>query len=106
MTNCLPVCLRVTSEALLDLHISPRAKKSGVGGLYGTRLKLSIAAPPVDNAANQELIKFLSSELDIPKREIAIAKGATSRQKTVVFQLQEAEKIKAWIEQALSRVSS
>lgn len=68
---------------MLDLHIQPGAKKSGVVGLHGDALKLRIASPPIDGRANAELVAFLSEALDVPKQSLAVVKGATSRRKTV-----------------------
>ena len=48
-------------------------------GSYLVRL----AAPPVDGAANDALIAFLSEVLDVPRRSIAIVSGQTSRDKRV-----------------------
>jgi uncharacterized protein YggU (UPF0235/DUF167 family) len=40
-----------------------------------------LAAAPVDGAANEALIEFLSRVLDVPKRNITIAGGERSRNK-------------------------
>ena len=51
-------------------RVQPGASKSAVSGLYGDSLKICLSAPPVDGKANEELIKFLSKTLDIPKSSI------------------------------------
>ncbi|MDR2635137.1 MAG: DUF167 domain-containing protein [Clostridiales bacterium] len=45
--------------------------------------KARLTAPPVDGKANEALIELLSKEFGVPKRNIEIIKGATSRNKTV-----------------------
>ena len=47
------------------------------------QLKVRIAAPPVDGAANAELIKLLARHFDVAKREVTIVSGETSRVKKV-----------------------
>ena len=68
---------------LLDLHIQPGAKKSQVVGLYGERLKLAVAAPPVDGKANKAVVQFIVRCLGIRIRDAMVVSGMTSRRKTV-----------------------
>ena len=72
-SRCLSLCV----------HVQPNAKRSEAVGLHGGALKVKIAAPPVDNKANAELIDFLSKSLGIPKSAIVVRRGATSRRKVV-----------------------
>jgi uncharacterized protein (TIGR00251 family) len=65
------------------LHIVPRAAQSAVDGRHGDALKIRIAAPPVDQAANEELVRFLAERLRVPRSAIAITAGASGRRKTV-----------------------
>ena len=60
----------------------PRAKKTELAGLMddGT-LKIRLAAPPVDGAANKALIEFLAETLGIAKSQIDIIAGETSERK-------------------------
>jgi len=68
---------------LLDLHIQPGAKTTGVVGEHGGRLKLKIAAPPADNKANGHLLTWLAAQLGVPKSAVRLVRGESSRQKTV-----------------------
>lgn len=65
------------------LHIQPGAKREGVAGLFGTSLKIALNAPPVDGKANAALIRFLADRLSVPKKNIEICSGASSRDKRV-----------------------
>ena len=47
------------------------------------RLLVRVTAPPVDAAANDAVIRALADALDLPRRAIRIATGASSRNKTV-----------------------
>lgn len=68
---------------LLELHVQPGAKVTAAVGEHGGRLKLKIAAPPVDNKANAHLLAWLSAQLAVPKASLTLVRGETSRQKTV-----------------------
>jgi hypothetical protein len=46
-------------------------------------LKIRLTAPPVDGAANEALIKFLSDTLDLSKSQVEIVSGQTSREKRI-----------------------
>lgn len=65
------------------MHVQPGASRSGVAGLHGERLKLRLAAPPVDGKANAALIEFLADRLGVPRRDLRIAAGEASRIKRV-----------------------
>ena len=67
----------------IALHIQPGAKREGVAGLFGTSLKIALNAPPVDGKANAALIRFLADRLNVPKKNIEICSGASSRDKRV-----------------------
>jgi len=54
-----------------------------VDGLRGDAVLIRLAAPPVEGAANEALIAFLSEALGVPRRSIAIVSGEKSRDKRV-----------------------
>ncbi len=86
--------------SLLLLYIQPGASKSEVAGLHGDRLKIRIKAPPVEGEANRELISFISSELGISSSKVHLVRGEASRQKDILIEGSEAEKIKALFKRA------
>ncbi len=65
------------------VHVVPRARATDVAGRHGDALKIRLAAPPVDGAANEELIRFLAKRLSVPRSAVTIAAGLTGRRKTV-----------------------
>jgi len=67
------------------VRVIPRAGRTAVAGVRGNALLVRLAAPPVDGAANAELIALLSKLLDRPARDIAIVAGQTSRDKRVAI---------------------
>ncbi len=80
--------LREQGDALeLALHVQPGASRTEVAGVHGTeraaRLKVRLAAPPVDGKANAELLRFLAAAFGVPLRQVRVVRGASSRQKCV-----------------------
>lgn len=68
---------------LIDLVISPNAKKTEFVGEYGEALKLKIKAPPVDGKANEEIIRFLCVIFSVARSQVTLLRGETSKRKTV-----------------------
>lgn len=74
--------LTVKEDAVrFEVHVRPRANKSEFTGVREGRLDVSLAAPPVDGAANDELIATVAKTLGIPKRQVALIRGETGRNK-------------------------
>jgi uncharacterized protein (TIGR00251 family) len=71
------------TSARLVVQVQPRAKRSEVAGAHGDAIKVRLAAPPVDGAANEELVRFLAERLGVSRRDVAITAGLTSRRKHV-----------------------
>jgi hypothetical protein len=65
------------------VHVVPRARVTAVAGRHGDALKIRLAAPPVDGAANAELVRFLAERLGVPRSAVTIAAGQGGRRKIV-----------------------
>ncbi|WP_455379179.1 DUF167 domain-containing protein [Petrachloros mirabilis] len=72
--------------AVLAVHVQPKASRTECVGTHGDALKIRVAAPPVDGAANEELIRFLAQEFSIVRSSIQIESGATGRRKRIRLQ--------------------
>ncbi len=70
-------------SAILPVRVTPRAGRTAVAGMRGDALLVRLAAAPVDGAANDALIAFLSKRLDVPKRDLTIVSGERGRDKRV-----------------------
>ena len=73
----------MSDAVVLDLHVQPGAKRTGFAGRHGDKWKIRLAAPPVDGAANDELVRFVAEAFGVPRRQVTIVSGATSRDKRV-----------------------
>ena len=67
----------------LAVLVQPRASRSRVVGEHAGLLKIQLAAPPVDGAANDALVELLSEVLGVPRRAVRLVAGETSRRKRV-----------------------
>lgn len=86
--------IKKTDEGIVvNLRISPNAKKNEITK-ENDAVKVKITAQPVDGKANKALIEFLSKNFKIPKTSIKILKGETSKDKTILFQTTNSEKLK------------
>lgn len=71
---------------ILELYVQPGASRSGFAGTHGGRIKLRLAAPPVDGKANAALVEFLAAHYGVPRRSVSIVSGAKSRMKRVAIE--------------------
>ncbi len=65
------------------VHLTPRASKAGIGGRHGDALKVKVTAPPIDNQANEALVKLLAKNLKVRRGAVRIISGRTSRMKII-----------------------
>ncbi|MEO8032109.1 MAG: DUF167 domain-containing protein [Gemmatimonadota bacterium] len=73
----------IDGGVLIRIRVQPRASRSEFAGMHGESIKIRLTAPPVDGAANDALIEFLSEVLDVPRAAVIIRSGLTSRSKGV-----------------------
>lgn len=77
-----PAWLKATpAGAELAVLVQPRASRTRVAGEHDGRLKIALAAPPVDGEANAALVEFLSDTLGVRKADVTLLDGETSRRK-------------------------
>ena len=71
--------------------VQPKSARNMVVGLHGDAVKIKLTAPPVDNAANTQCIKFLAKVLGVSKSSLDIITGHTSRNKQVLLRANTGE---------------
>ncbi len=64
-----------------EVHARPRAKQSRVSAVREGALVVHLAAPPVDGAANAELVETLAAALGVARRQVSLVRGDSSRTK-------------------------
>ena len=79
-------CLSVRGDGvLLQLSVMPNAKRTEVDGLHDGALRVRLAAPPIDGRANEALVAWLAKSLGVPKRDVEVLRGESSRRKQVAI---------------------
>jgi len=84
MPQSLPGFLQTRDGAVwLSIKLQPRASSNEIGEAMGNELKIRVAAPPVDSAANEELVRLLAEVLDCPRSAVELVRGHASLRKVV-----------------------
>jgi len=76
-------CAKTKDGVSFGVRVVPRASHSEIVGAHDGSLRVRLAAPPVDGAANEELIRVLARTLHVPRARIEIVAGHTNRTKQV-----------------------
>jgi uncharacterized protein (TIGR00251 family) len=71
------------SGCRIRVRVQPRASRTEIAGPHGDAIRIRVAAPPVDGAANRELIRFLADRLGIPPRRVSLVRGDATRDKVL-----------------------
>lgn len=76
---------RIARDGGVELRVRavPGASRSEISGLLGDRLKIRVAAPPEEGRANDAIARLLADRLGIPVRDVSVAAGHASRDKTL-----------------------
>jgi uncharacterized protein len=68
------------------VHVVPRARSTGVAGRHGDAIRVRVAAPPVNGAANAELTRFLAERCGVRPSAVVITAGTRGRRKAVAVE--------------------
>jgi uncharacterized protein (TIGR00251 family) len=68
-------------SVVFDVRVIPRSSKSEIVGSLDGALKVKLKSPPIDGAANEELIKLLSKRFSVPRSALEIFSVHTSKKK-------------------------
>ncbi len=83
----------MTENYRLNLKVTPNARTNEVTGIRDGIIQVKINASPIKGKANSELVKYLAGLLEIPKSNISILRGHTSRNKTIEIAGRDSEEI-------------
>jgi len=84
-------------KTLVEVDVQPGSKQSGVVGFepWRGRLKVAVRSPPVDGAANAELIEIMAESLGVKSSRVSVEAGATNRRKTIAILGDHVDSLKA-----------
>lgn len=74
---------RTAHGIAIDVKVQPRSSKRGIAGVMGSVLKVKLTAPPVEGAANEQLVEVIAEALGVRKSDVQIVRGGSSRIKVV-----------------------
>ena len=84
--------IKETPDGLLvKIKIVPNSSKNDII-LEDEFIKVKVTAQPIENKANKALVEFLSKSFRIPKTNIEIVKGDTSKEKTLLLRIIDSDK--------------
>jgi len=70
-------------SVVFNVRVIPRASRSELIGELDGALKVRVASPPVDGAANEELVRFLAKKFGVSRSDISIISGERSKNKRI-----------------------
>ena len=66
-----------------QVKVKPNSRKQNIEESTDGSLTIHLKSPPVDGKANKELIELLAKKFDVPKSQIRIKSGLSSRTKLI-----------------------
>jgi len=92
----LPPFLTVRPDGVsLAIKLQPRASSNEIGEMLGAELRIKVTAPPVDDAANEALLRLIAERLGCPRSSVQLLRGQTSRHKIIMIRGVTAETVLA-----------
>jgi len=83
---------------ILKVRVQPKASRDAIVGEHDGALKVAVTAPPDKGKANKAVVELLASKLGVPKSNIELVTGSTSRDKTVAIRGVTKEAVEALVE--------
>ena len=73
--------LEADGAVTICVHAQPGARRTEVAGLHGDSVRIRVAAPALEDRANEALVEFVAGRFGVPRRDVTLVAGAKSRQK-------------------------
>ena len=68
----------------IEVKVEPRSSPKGfVGVMENNVLKVKLTSPPVEGAANEQLIEIIAEELKVKRAQVKVIRGHSSKRKVV-----------------------
>jgi uncharacterized protein YggU (UPF0235/DUF167 family) len=80
-------------EARFTVRLTPRGGADRIDGVADGVLRVRVASPPVEGAANIALVRLLADELDVPRSHVRLVAGTSGRLKRIVVDGLAAERL-------------
>ncbi len=93
-------------SAQVPVRVQPGARRNALlGRLASGEWKLAVTAPPEDGRANDAVVELLAGLLGVKRRQVSVARGATSRGKTIAVEGLEPREAEALLAAELERTA-
>jgi uncharacterized protein (TIGR00251 family) len=66
---------------MIEVLVAPRSSRIAIECVGDLQYRVKLTSPPVDDAANRQLIEVLAGQLSVPRRQIQIVQGRNARRK-------------------------
>lgn len=66
-------------QLVIKVQVVPRASRSEIIGEHNGALRVRVAAPPVEGAANDELVRLIAKTIKVPRSCVEVTSGQSSR---------------------------
>lgn len=76
---------RACRGAVVRLHVQPGARRTGLCGLHGERIRIAVAEPPEKGRATDAVLRLLAESLKRPVSAVTLLRGQSSRQKDLLI---------------------
>lgn len=88
MTSAARCWRAVAGGILLDIRVTPKSGRDSIDGVEALAdgqavLKMRVRALPTEGEANAAVIALLAKSLKVPKSNVSLERGGTSRVKTL-----------------------
>lgn len=91
-----------TSAVRMSVHVKPRSSRTQVLGERAGALEIALRAPPVEGAANDELVELLAGLLGVRRSSVTVALGASGRSKVIEIAGLTADEVRARLTRSLA----
>lgn len=82
------------ASCMIEIQVVPRSSRVAIQYLGDLHYKVKLTSPPVDGAANAQLVEVLAKQLSLPRRQIEIVSGESARRKRLLVRGATADTVK------------
>ncbi len=85
----------------LNVHAQPGARRPQLRGMHGDSVKIAVAEAPQDGKANAAIVELIRKALGLPKSDVEVASGHSSRRKRIFLHGSKTElrhKLEKWLD--------
>ncbi|WP_348663787.1 DUF167 family protein [Chlamydia vaughanii] len=83
---------------ILEVKVTPKSKENKIVGFEGETLKIRVTEAPEKGKANEAVIALLAKALSLPKRDVTLISGETSRKKRILLPKSTETAVAKWRE--------